>query len=144
MAAPTNNNQLLISGNYGEIRLNNQVIAGFQNWTLNYSVNLSQEGQTGTGTPILVAGLNSISITVSKLMMYGSSVEGAGFEPSHSLNEIALIPAFETDLYETIENGVVATASGCLFDSKTINFSRNQAAVETVTIMGTDVAVNKY
>ena len=144
MAAPANTNQPVISGNYGEIRLDNQVIAGFQNWTLNYSVNLSQEGQTGTGTPILVPGLNSISITISKLMMYGSSLEGAGFEPSHSLNDIAFLPAFETDLYETLDDGVVVTASGCLFDSKTINFSRNQAAIETVTIMGTDVAMNTY
>ena len=141
---PLNTNQQVISGNYGEIRLNGVVIAGFQSWTLNYSVNLSQEGQTGTGTPILVPGLISVSITISKMALYGSSLEGAGFEPSSTLNNIAFIPAFETDLYETINNGVVATAEGCMFDSKTINFSRNQAMIETVTIMGTDVSSNTY
>ncbi|NMP20772.1 hypothetical protein [Sulfobacillus harzensis] len=137
-------NQNLLSGNYGEIKINGKVILGFKAWTLNYGVNLSQEGQFGTGTPILVPGLNSVTVTVSKLMLYGSSLEAAGIEPTKTLNDIATLPPFTTDLYETLEGGVVKTAINCLFDSSSVNASANAAFLETVTLMGTDVASNAY
>lgn len=137
-------NQQLLSGNYGEIKVNGTVIAGFKAWTLNYGVNISQEGQFGTGTPILVPGLNSITVTISKLMLYGASLEAAGIEPSTTLNDIASIPPFTTELYETLKNGVVKVAVGCIFDSSSVNASANAAFLETVTIMGTDVASNAY
>lgn len=137
-------NQKALSGNYGEIRVNDQIVAGFQNWTLNYGVNLSAEGQFGTGTPILVPGLNSVTVTISKLMLYGQSLEAAGIEPSTTLNDIAQIQDFTTDLYETLNGGIVKTAVGCMFDSSSVNAGSNRAFLETITLMGTDVGSNPY
>jgi hypothetical protein len=137
-------NQQLLSGDFGEIRINNHAIAGFKSWTLNYGVNLSQEGQVGTGQPILVPGLYTVTVTVSKLMLYGASLVGVGIEPQKSLNDLVTIPPFATDLYETLEGHVVATALGCLFDSASINAAANSAFINTITIYGVDVSRVSY
>ena len=137
-------NQVLLSGNYGEIRVNKQVVAGFKGWTLNYSVSLSQEGQFGTGKPILVPGLYTVSVTVSKLMLYGDSLVAVGIEPKNTLDDIVNIPPFRTELYETLNGGMVAAAIQCIFDSASINASANAAFINTVTIYGTDVVRQSY
>lgn len=137
-------NQKLLSGNYGEIRVGGTVIAGFQNWTLNYGVNIQTEGQVGTGTPILVPGLNTVTVTISKLMLYGVNLVEALIEPTTTLNDIATLPPFTTELYETLLGGLVKTAIDCIFDSSSVNAGANRAFLETVTLMGTDVASNSY
>lgn len=140
----TNKNQQVLSGNYGEIRLNSITIAGFKNWTLTYGVNLSAEGQVGTGRPILVPGLIQVTVTISKLMLSGQSLERYGIEPTRTLNDIAAIPPFSTALYDQLSGNLVKTAIDCIFDSNTLNASANAAFLESVTIMGTDVTQNSY
>lgn len=137
-------NQKLLSGNYGKIKINGKTVGGFKAWTANSGVNLSAEGQFGTGTPILVPGLNSVTITITKLMLYGQSLAEVGIEPKGSLNDIATIPPFTTELYDTISGKVVKVAVDCLFDSESVNAPANAAFTETVTIMGTDMGSAAY
>lgn len=139
MPAPQIGNQQVFSGNYGEIFLNGIKMFGFKNWTLNYGVNLTPEGQVGTGTPILVPGLNSVTVTVSKLMMFWQSISAAGLEPDTTLNDIATIPPFYAALYDRLAGTLIKGAVDCIFDSNSINAASNAAYIETVTFMGTDV-----
>lgn len=137
-------NQQLLSGNYGEIKINGQVVGGFKNWTLNYSVNLAQEGQIGTGKPILVPGLNSVTVTVSRLMLYGQSLVQFGIEPTTTLNDIWQIPPFTAALYDQLEGTLIKSALNCIFDSNSLNAGANSAYIETITFYGDDVASNPY
>ncbi len=137
-------NQKVLSGNYGKIKINGVTVGGFKAWTGNFGVNLSQEGQFGTGDPILVPGMNTATVTITKLMLYGQSLAGIGIEPQASLNDVAAIPPFTTELYDTISGKVIKVVVNCLFDSESVNAPANAAFTETVTIMGTDVASNSY
>ena len=139
MPQATIGNQQLFSGNYGEGFLNGVKIFGFQNWTLTYSVNLQPEGQVGTGTPILVPGLITVTVTISKLMLFDQSISGIGLEPVVSLNDIAQIPPFTAALYDQLAGTLLKSANGCIFDSNTVTAGANQAYRETATFMGTDV-----
>ena len=139
MPNPLIGNQQVFSGNYGEAFFNNTKLFGFKNWTANYSVNLSPEGQIGTGTPILVPGLISVTLTVSKLMMFDQSLSlNNAFEPSDGLNNIANIPPFTAKLYDGLAKTMIKALWNCIFDSNSINAAANGAYIETVTIMGTD------
>lgn len=137
-------NQSLLSGDYGEVVLDGKVVGGFKNWTLSYSVNLGQEGQIGTGTPILVPGLINVTVTVSRLMLYGASLASLGLEPLGSLNDIATLTPFTADLLDKLGGALIKSAINCLFDSNSVNASANSAYIETATFYGTDVASNTY
>ncbi len=138
MPNPLIGNQQVFSGNYGEAFLNQTKMFGFKNWTANYSVNLSPEGQVGTGTPIYVPGLISVTLTISKLMMFDQSLSSLGFEPADGLNNIAKIPPFVANLYDSLAGTLIKSIWGCIFDSNSINAAANGAYIETFTIMGTD------
>ena len=138
MATTQIGNQQLFSGNYGEGFLNNVKIFGFQNWTLTYSANLQTEGQVGTGTPIIVPGLITVNVTISRLMLFSQSLSAIGIEPTLTLNDIAQIPPFTAQLSDQLAGTILKTAVGCIFDSNTITAGANQAYRETFTFMGTD------
>lgn len=139
MPNPLIGNQQVFSGNYGEAFFNQTKMFGFKNWTANYSVNLTPEGQVGTGTPIYVPGLISVTLTISKLMMFWQSLTEAGFEPANGLNTIAQIPPFTANLYDSLAGTLIKSVWDCIFDSNSINAAANGAYIETFTIMGTDV-----
>ncbi len=132
-------NQQLFSGNYGEAFLNNVKIAGWQNWTLTYSVGQQYEGQAGTGIQILVPGGITVTVTVSGLMLFAQSFSAIGVEPTESLTDIAKIPPFTAQLSDTLAGAILKTAIGCQFDSNTITAAANQAYRKTATFMGVDV-----
>jgi len=138
MPNPLIGNQQVFSGNYGEAYFNQTKMFGFKNWTANYSVNLSPEGQIASGTPIYVPGLISVTLTVSKLMMFDQSISQMGLEPANGLNTINEIPPFVANLYDRLSGNLIKSLWGCIFDSNSINAAANGAYIETITIMGTD------
>jgi len=139
MPAATIGNQQLFSGNYGEIFLHHTKVGGFQNWTVTYSTNLQPQGQIGTGTPILVPGLISATVTGSRLMLFTQSISQLGFEPTEGLNAIGTIVPFTASLYDVLAGTMLKAVLNCIFDSNTLTASANQAYRETFTFMGTDV-----
>jgi hypothetical protein len=140
--SPNGGNQYVLSGNYGEVQINNQVLGEFQNWTLNYSASVTPLPQASTGTAILVPGMITVSLTITKWMGYTNTLTGFGIEPTNTMNDLYLIPPFTSALYDKISGRLVKTALGCLFDSNTMNLAANTAISETLTIMAVDVAGN--
>jgi len=138
MPQPVIGNQQAFSGNYGEIFLHKFKIGGFQNWTFTYSANIQPEGQIGTGTPILVPGLISATVTGSKLMLFDQSISALGLEPAQTLNDVGTIVPFTAALFDRLAHTMIKAVIGCLFDSNTITASANQAYRETFTFMGVD------
>ncbi len=139
MPAATIGNQQVFSGNFGEAFLNGVKMFGFKGWTVAASASVQPEGQIGTGTPILVPGLISVTVTVSKLMMYDQSIAGIGVRPTTTLNDLWKIPPFTANLYDDIAGTLLMAAIGCMFDSTSLNAQANGAYLETVTFMGTDI-----
>ncbi len=137
-------NQAVLSGNYGEIKINGTIVGAFKSWTLNYGDNITPEGQTGTGTPILVPGLNTVTVTASRLMIYGQSLVALGIEPSTTLNDIWKIAPFSADLYDQLSQNLIKTAEGLIFDSASLNMPANSANIQTFTFIGTDVSGDAY
>lgn len=137
-------NQQVLSGNYGTLYLAGQLVGAFKSWTLNYGDNLTPEGQTGTGTPILVPGMNTVTVTASRLMIYGASLVGLGIEPASTLNDIWKIAPFSAKLMDQLSSQTIKTAEGLIFDSASMSMPANSALIQTFTFMGTDVSGQPY
>lgn len=127
-------NYKVVTGHYGEMRVQGSTVGGFKSWALSFT---EPEPEEET-----IVAMRTAVVTASHVMLFPRGLEKAALDPSLKADSLGEIGPFDVTLYPTLQakaDGAATTIEGCLAEPSAMTAGENPGALAAATFMGLHV-----